>query len=137
MQQKSKKVDHETEEEFRKEFAKRFTSMRIRAGYRSREEFANEYDAEYSAGPDKSVIKSLGNYERAESIPSVIRIFQFCQILGNCDAGYLLGLYDTFYYDQDRVKLGNVDSISKSAAEKLEKNSLLKANIEYLIEHFI
>ena len=109
----------------KKKFADRLGGYRLTAGFSTVEEFAEAYDLEYnSPDQEKSIYKSLGNYERGNTIPSVERIFQLCNVLRR-DPGELLGLYDTA-----------PPFLSEKAFQILRDNPDLVTHINYLIEHY-
>ena len=100
--------------------------------FHSREEFAQHYDAKYRED-GKSIIKAMGKYERGESIPSISRLFQICDVIGeDCDPFYLLGVYD----DKMEKDLLLGDILSQDAIDRLRKNQHLREIVEDVILHY-
>ena len=109
----------------KKKFADRLGGYRKCAGFSTVEDLAEAYDSVYSSpNQETSIYKSLGNYERGNTVPSVERIFNLCNILDR-DPGELLGLYDTA-----------PPFLSEKAFQILRDNPDLVTHINYLIEHF-
>ena len=65
----------------------------------------------------QTICLSLKKYETGKVVPYPETIFRICGILGNCDAGYLLGLYDEA--TKDIHEICSFLGISEAAAESL------------------
>lgn len=87
-------ISHGTKDFDKAQFGKRFREKRKSAGFRSQESFAEKYDELYNTDGQKSILNSVKKYEGGKSAPNPETLLRICKVLGNCDAGFLLGLYD-------------------------------------------
>ncbi|MBQ6464865.1 MAG: hypothetical protein IJJ43_01180 [Oscillospiraceae bacterium] len=105
------------------EFSKRLAKKRKQAGY-TQEEFSQAFDDKFNTKENKSFYETLKKYETGKSLPFKQTIFQVCEILGNCDPGYLLGIYDES--KKDFHDISEITGLSEGAIKQLHQLALKK-----------
>ena len=123
------------EKEFNiEEFGIRLIAKRKSAGFRSRDSFAKKYDELYNSDGEKSILESLKKYERGKSAPGPDVLMKICRVLGNCDAGFLLGLYDES--EKTIHDIAALTGLSEMAVKDIS-NPLFRFNKETAIQPFL
>ena len=92
--------------------AKRIKQLRKEAGYKSIEKFADELG--YSR-------QTVAKWENGEATPTLDTLYDMVSIL-DCDMGYLLGLYDTRYFEH--AEICEETGLSEDAVNVLKENRM-------------
>ena len=119
-----KKTRKSKKKEDKPQFSIRLAKKRKEA-YKTQGAFVDAFDAEYRSADEegnyKTFFDTYQKYEAGTSLPYKEDLLRMCDILGNCDAGYLLGIYDES--TKDIHDLSSSTGLSESAIKYLQELS--------------